>query len=458
MNQFKKYLISVDKNMNIRNVDANFLEYIGRDRIRNLDQVIPPQDLMQLRNSVFAIDPGNLCLSCFRIRTASGKLNWIAANVEKVEDEEEIIHMELTDIQTLKSEGVMAHYDEMTGLLNKQAITDYAMELTQEYPRRHFYFCLMDIDHFKSVNDTFGHMCGDEVIIDVAHIIRDCVGKHGSVGRIGGDEFMLVLEHVDNKPLAREVLADIRETVEAKYTQYKGSLDITVSIGSAFFPDYASDYDELFKLTDTMLYRAKTKGRNRYIIYTPEVHGDILGMQKNAVTETVTYKAASSGEKLHMMLQFLTGFLHKADISIQMALEQVLGAYDLDEIYLFDGSTQKSKYGIRRVHVEGSDSLVENSEKSMPFLEHPTFQKLFNENQVAIANVFDLHKETYGEVIRYMEENEQRFMVVYHMKEARKEGYLVFINHKDSACRLSEADILDLIYFGRMMEITSKDR
>ncbi|MBR1700491.1 MAG: GGDEF domain-containing protein [Lachnospiraceae bacterium] len=459
MNEFKKYLISVDKNMNVINMGDDFLELLGRKALRNLDQVIPPQDMMQLQNVVFSIDPGNLALSCFRIRTATGKLNWIAANVEKLADNEEVIHMELSDIQTLKAEGVLAHYDEMTGILNKQAIKDYAEKLTQEYPRKCFYFCLMDIDHFKSVNDTFGHMCGDEVIIDVAHIIRDCVGSNGVVGRIGGDEFMIVLDHVQDKPKAREVLASIRETVEAKYHQFKDSLDITVSIGSSFYPEYSSDYDEMFQLTDKMLYRAKTKGRNRYIIYTPEVHGkvsDLLGGDEKVAT--VTYQIASGSDKMGLMLDLMAGFLHKTDISIQMAMERVLHAYELDEMYLFYGTLERREYGITRVNVDGGTYKVEDCEKAMFILGEEEFAELFNKNNLAMANIFDLNKDQYGDVIRYMEENNYRFMLVYRMSDARKDGYLVCVSRTESPCRLSESDIAELVYFGRMLELTSLDR
>jgi len=455
MEQFDKYLIAVDKNMNVISVEDSFLEHVGRTSLRNLDQVVPPQDMMQLMNAVFAIDPGARGLSCFRLRTATGKLNWIAANVEKVEDQDDVINMELSDIQTLKTEGALAHYDEMTGILNKQAIKDYATTLTQQYPRKKFYFCLMDIDHFKSVNDTFGHMVGDEVIIDVAHIIRDCVGTDGMVGRIGGDEFMLVLEKVDNKPKAREVLSSIRETVETKYKQFRDTLDITVSIGCSFYPDYTSNYDELFKLTDKMLYLAKIKGRNRYIIYTPEIHGDVNAEPKVA---TVTYHAASGNSKMQLMLKLMSKFLHKTDISIQMAVENILGTYDLDEIFVFYENLEKSRYGICRKDLEDGKFQIENTDGSMPYLESEQFQQLFNENNVAIANIFDLNRDTYGETVSYLEQKEIRFMVVYHMLETRKPGYLVYINKRENSARLSESDIADLIYFGRMLELTSSDR
>ena len=85
MEHFKKFLILTDKELNIKECNPDFMQYIGRGGIRGLDEVVPPQDMMQLRNAVFAIDPGRQCLTCFRIRTEAGSLNWIAANLAKAD-------------------------------------------------------------------------------------------------------------------------------------------------------------------------------------------------------------------------------------------------------------------------------------------------------------------------------------------------------------------------------------
>lgn len=455
MEQFQKYSLVVDKNMSVLKAGELFLNYLGKSKLANLDQVVPPQDMIQLKNAVFAIDPGSSGLTCFRIRISSGKLNWIAANVKKEDEPDETIKMELSDIQTLKEDDDSARIDPMTGLLNKKTITDYATDLTQLDPKPSFYFCLMDIDHFKNVNDAFGHMKGDEVIIDVAHIIRDCVGANGVVGRIGGDEFMLVLEHVDNKPKAREVLSSIRETVELKYKTMPEGMNITVSIGSSFYPDFADNYDMLFKLTDKMLYLAKQKGRNRYIIYTPEIHGNL---NEDAKVATPKHHAVSESAKLKLILHLMSDFLHKTDIPIRVAIEDVLVAYDLDELFIFYSDLSKCRYGIGRVDLDENNFEIEDRQDNMTFLDTPLFQELFDENHVAVLNLFDLNKEKHKELIEYMEKHGRRFMVVYHMTEGRKTGYVVFINERENSRRLSESDILDLIYIGRMIEITSSDR
>ncbi len=457
--QFKKYLITVDKDMNILSQENTFLDYIGRDSIANLEQVVPPQDMMQLRNAVFAIDTGKIGLTCFRIRVAAGSLGWVAANISKTQGKDEVINMELSDIQSLKKEEVSARLDEMTGLLNKQAITDLAMNLTRMVPKKKFYFCLMDIDHFKNVNDVYGHMKGDEVIIDVAHIIRDCVGDEGTVGRIGGDEFMIVLEKVGEKPRCREVLAKVRETVENAYKEYDEALNITVSIGCSLFPDYSDDYGELFRLTDKMLYLAKTKGRNRYIIYTPEVHGDAHSEMKVGAT---SHQAAVQEDKIHTILYLMKDFLHQSDIPIRNALEKMLVAYDLDSIYVAYHDLKHPRYGILRQTKDKDQFDVVDDSIDLSFLEEPHFQEAFDANHGCFLNYFNLNKEKNPEIIRYMEETDVRLMVLYHMQDCKKPGYVAFINKNDTSsrlsARLSEEDVAELMYFSRMLELTSSDR
>ena len=457
MEHFLKFSITVDKDMNIIDASEAFYSYVGSDGIQKFDRLVPPNDMIQLRNSLFALSSGKKGLCCFRVRTAGDVLNWIAATLTKgaVNGENEIISMELVDIQSMNEKSTPVNSDPMTGLLNKQAITDYAVSLSKVYPRKMFYFILMDIDHFKNVNDLFGHMCGDEVIIDVAHIIRDCVGDTGQVGRIGGDEFMAVLDNVDKNFKIREVLAAIRETVEEKYKGFKGELDITVSIGAVLYPDDAANYDELFMLTDKMLYRAKMKGRNRYIIYTPEIHGHI---KADPITSVTTRNAASEDTKISLIINYMDSFLHRAVIPIRMALEKVLTTFILDWIFVYYDDVNNCRHGIKRVTRPDGREIIEEEQRAMPILLTEELQKKFDDNNTAILNFFDLKKGVDDALIKYMEDNKLRFMMVYNMAACKKGGYVVYMTHNDSPCRLSEADTADLIFFSRMLELTSLER
>ena len=132
MVQFEKYSVDVDKNLDLIKADNTFYEHVGNWEIANLDQIIPPQDLMQLKNAIFAIDPGMPGLTCFRIRTSKGTLDWIAANVWKKGEYRELISMELSDIQTLKTDVNSSQFDEMTGVLNKQTTDATFMRMKED--------------------------------------------------------------------------------------------------------------------------------------------------------------------------------------------------------------------------------------------------------------------------------------------------------------------------------------
>lgn len=171
-----------------------------------------------------------------------------------------------------------AEKDSATGLLNKKAMNEFVDRKIRYYNESgkndNFWLVICDIDYFKNVNDTYGHLFGDEVIYRFAQTIRTWVGDKGVVGRIGGDEFMIMLEHTDLTEL-RSILIGIREELEWAFQNKAQDYRFTTSIGVAEYPKDAKDYEKLFKIADKALYIAKEKGRDRFIIYTKELHGEL---------------------------------------------------------------------------------------------------------------------------------------------------------------------------------------
>lgn len=165
--------------------------------------------------------------------------------------------------------------DSLTGLLTKADITRIAIDLINVKKVRGITLAIVDIDYFKKVNDTYGHMCGDEVLVKVAGIMEKEVGESGIVGRIGGDEFLIIFYHAENMEHMRERLKCIKNNVRASFPHnVEGQPAITLSMGCAAYPKDAENYENLFFLADFALYRAKEKGRDRYIIFDREKHGD----------------------------------------------------------------------------------------------------------------------------------------------------------------------------------------
>jgi len=167
--------------------------------------------------------------------------------------------------------------------LKRLAVTD---DLTQLYNRSHFLekmaiemkrsarynvqmtLLLMDLDNFKHVNDTFGHLAGDEVLREVGRILTACVRDSDSVGRYGGEEFMAFLVHTDMDG-AQPPAERIRSSVESKvFTFPQGTYRMTISVGMAEFPcPVTAGRDELIRRADVALYEAKATGKNKVVRY-----------------------------------------------------------------------------------------------------------------------------------------------------------------------------------------------
>ncbi len=450
MEKFNRYYLAIDDDFNIIHASRDFLEYTGKEELSNLSKVVPDHDMTNLRNVLFGTEPGESSLICFRIRNLHGELSWIASTIEKPLKEGELIKMDLSDIQSMKSGGVDSFFDNMTGLYSKQAIIDYAKDLMSQSPAKSFYFFLMDIDNFKSINDSYGHLKGDEVIITVAHITRDYVGKHGAVGRFGGDEFMLVLDGISTEPELREILRSIRYKIREKYSDDKGNSPVTVSMGGALFPDYADDYEKMFMLADKMLYLAKTKGRDRYIIYTPSVHGQI---HLDGKVMTISQQFQTDLAKSDLIMDLMDSFLVKKSVSFGDALEKILLTYGLDEAFVLGESEQTSSLGLK-VIAEGELRRAEKSVLDMSEVAPEDYHKLFKAYPIKILNIFDLQKENYHKLADFMIKHEYRVMIVYHMTIKTGGGYFLFASVTSSTSRFSETDFTDLTYFCRMAELS----
>lgn len=169
----------------------------------------------------------------------------------------------------IESKRVLEHeatHDPLTGLLNRRAILD---RLHKELVRaaRHgdlLALGMCDLDHFKQVNDCYGHRAGDEVLCGVAQILSNAVRGYDSVGRMGGEEFLLI---IPMKPAVDYVTVFERlcaRVAESRIRTRSGEISVTVSIG-AVSAEAESTVDGLLDAADAALYRAKNEGRNRVV-------------------------------------------------------------------------------------------------------------------------------------------------------------------------------------------------
>jgi len=163
----------------------------------------------------------------------------------------------------------MAERDALTGLFNRRAILAHLEALHRDRRQASQSLCLMmcDVDHFKRINDRHGHAKGDEVLRQVAHLLSGKLRDGDRVGRIGGEEFLIVLASADLED-ARQVAERLRQQVaDLSITCAEGArLDVTISIGVARSLHQDEDWADVIARADAGLYAAKRAGRDKVIV------------------------------------------------------------------------------------------------------------------------------------------------------------------------------------------------
>lgn len=157
--------------------------------------------------------------------------------------------------------------DPLTKVYNRSAGRQYIMKaLAEMRPGETSVFMLLDLDHFKQLNDTLGHMCGDEALKDVAEILKSHFRRYDIVCRLGGDEFVVFIQRIPLEVLDR-VLTSLLKKMELVYEREGVKVAITISAGIALVPEHGSTFEELYEKADRALYQVKNTTRNAYKIY-----------------------------------------------------------------------------------------------------------------------------------------------------------------------------------------------
>ncbi len=165
----------------------------------------------------------------------------------------------------------LAHFDVLTDLPNRLLFNsrlEHALERSRRHGQR-LALLFLDLDRFKTINDSLGHPAGDELLIEVAHRIRARLRDEDTLARLGGDEFVILLEQQDEAQMAAVVAQDLLQVLAAPAQLSSGhEVFISASIGISLFPDDADDATRLVSSADAALYQAKVQGRNTYCFYT----------------------------------------------------------------------------------------------------------------------------------------------------------------------------------------------
>lgn len=221
-----------------------------------------------------------------RIRHKNGSYRWYLSRGLVYRDEKQVaVRMagSLTDITPRKNaEEKLIHdarHDTLTGLLNRTSMVEQLRMVIDRLQRRPTYLyavLFIDLDHFKDVNDSFGHSVGDQLVIAVGQMLRRIIRPTDSVARLGGDEFVILLEDIRDISDATRVAERIRSELRSAELLAGRHLFVTASIGIVLSASGYVEPDDLLRDADIAMYRAKARGRDGFEIFDPAMRDRIM--------------------------------------------------------------------------------------------------------------------------------------------------------------------------------------
>jgi diguanylate cyclase (GGDEF)-like protein len=229
---------------------------------------------------------------------------WSFQDITERRAAEEIIHHQ-------------AHYDHLTGLFNRKRLNEKLSQLLAKASDRQECLAILfiDVDHFKTINDTLGHVLGDGLLQQVVNRLKQCCRPEDVIARWGGDEFTMILPQISCREDVAAIAQRLLESLHPSFELEEHCIRVTCSIGIALYPEDGKDTVTLLKNADTALYQAKNQGRNDYQYYK---RGFNAHAGENLALQNSLYQALERDEfSLHYQPQIDT---NSGDITHMEAL------------------------------------------------------------------------------------------------------------------------------------------
>lgn len=203
---------------------------------------------------------------------SDGSIRWVQNDVRFLTDVDSghlCVMLTARDIHAQKQEEekwmTAAKMDKMTMILNRETTMDLIRQVLAEEKNSKHALLMIDVDNFKRLNDTLGHQAGDEFLIKLAKTLRDDFRKCDIVGRIGGDEFWVLMKDIETIQQVRQKAKELFEMIMQLCNNYE-ELSLSGSIGISFYPQDGTSLDELYAKADEALYKAKRNGKCQFVL------------------------------------------------------------------------------------------------------------------------------------------------------------------------------------------------
>ena len=196
---------------------------------------------------------------------------------------------------------LMARTDSLSGLSNRNSLKEYLdrLILTSKRIKKEFAFLYLDIDHFKSINDSLGHNIGDELLQSISLLFKKILRPSDFIARIGGDEFVIIIQDYESYFDLSNIIERIQKELSKNWTIKTNPINISCSIGISFYPKDGETKVELMKNADIAMYEAKKLGRNQYHFFTETLNETV----QNAILLNRNMRLALENDEYELFYQ-----------------------------------------------------------------------------------------------------------------------------------------------------------
>lgn len=214
-----------------------------------------------------------------------GHTVWVLWHVSLLKDSEsgtKRLFFQVQDISDRKKAEEKLTQDTLTGLPNRPRFHDLLkLRVARKSNKdKQYAVLLLDVDRFKLVNDSLGNASGDQLLIQIAHRVKTCLRQNDVLGRVGGDEFAVLLDDVTGKEEACSVATRIQQALSISFNLLGQEVYTTMSIGIAVGSDQGEQVSDILRDAETAMHRAKERGKARYEVFGRELHGEVMSRLK----------------------------------------------------------------------------------------------------------------------------------------------------------------------------------
>jgi diguanylate cyclase (GGDEF)-like protein/PAS domain S-box-containing protein len=268
-------MVHAEKYRDIFGANPIIPEYIGRCEKRK-DIIYPDDWGIYLEFGQELAAGKNIIEAQFRIKNRLGEFIWCQVLGKTIYDDYKKpvrVIGKMVNVDTQKRELEALEYkatrDPLTGVYNKEITIKKIDKFISGNKNGTHMLMFIDFDDFKKINDNYGHLLGDKVLMFVISKIKEVFSEGEIIGRIGGDEFVVFAGNISNIDEAVERAGVLRGTLDTTYVNDNTSIPISGSIGVAIYPEAGLHYEQLMDRADQALYRVKEQGKNDYLLYSP---------------------------------------------------------------------------------------------------------------------------------------------------------------------------------------------